>query len=238
MTARAKTKSKQRESFEAVVREYQKGLTRRGPQSHEKNGPTPERIRHARRAGGKLNAHLIRDERGLPTQGHRWRITPVLDVLEKRGSISSEEYQAALRYMRHYAGSRHKGPQTAKLMPRYDGGMQDMEPAERAMAMGQARAKAESAVHRLFRPVLRWLEAAAEDELPLWRLGQYYYPDSPRQTQSNRAVPILHFTLAMLSEHYEKDHRFTEQEVTEVLRTIQLSVRMEEKIVKKRKKPS
>jgi hypothetical protein len=226
---------KTRSAVEQHSRELEQFLSRRGPGA-EDFAPTPRRVEIARQAGQKVRAKLIHTESGFPTANYYWRITPVLDNLERRGTITNEEYNAALRYMRHYAGSRHKGPATSKLLPRYDNAFRNLGPADRAVAMGQARTRAESAVHEMFHPVLRWLEAAAEDELPLWQLGAAYYPEASQQTQGVRAVPILHFGLAMLAEHYETGHRFSRSDVEEAIETIRLTLEFERRVIHKQQK--
>ena len=233
MTDRKPKKS--RKTVDHHSRELEHFLSKRGPGA-EDFAPTPERVTRARQAGHRVNAKLIHTESGFPTANYYWRITPVLDNLERRGTITNEEYHAALRYMRHYAGSRHKGPATSKFLPHYDSGYRNLGPADRAVAMGQARTRAESAVHPMFHPVLRWLEAAAEDELPLWQLGAAYYPGVSQQTQGVRAVTILHFGLAMLADHYQTGHRFSQSDVEEAIETIRLTLEFERKVIHRSKK--
>jgi hypothetical protein len=208
-------------------------LERRGPGDE---GPTPERLAKARANGHSVKPHIIHTEAGFPTGSFYWAITPVIDELEKRGTITNEEWSAACRYMRHYAGSRHKGPATSKLMPYYDRGFQSLDPAERAVAFGQARALAEKAVHPFFRQALRWLEAAAEDEWPLWHLGAMYYPHLSRSQQSAKAPVVLHFTLAMLADHYGIGHRFSASDIEIAVRTMRITVEVEEKVIHRHKK--
>lgn len=208
-------------------------LTRRGPQGGD-HEPTPERARRAIAIGQSITANIIHNEAGFPTAEAYWRITPVLDTLARRGTLSNDEYNSALRYMRYYAGSRHKGPATSKIMPRYDCAMQDMLPAERAMEMGQRRARAEAAVHVYFRPCLRWLESAAEDERPLWHLGAYYYPEMSQSQQSQKASVILHFTLAMLTDHFGAGkHRFSQMELEEAVHTLRITIELEKKVTRR-----
>lgn len=200
-------------------------LSKRGPQGGDFE-PTPERLTRAISAGQAVRANVIHNEAGFPTSSFYWRITPVIDTLQKRGTISESEWDAACRYMRYYAGSRHKGPATSKLLPRYDCAMQEMGPAERAMEMGQRRARAEKAVHPFFRKALRWLEAAAEDERPLWVLGYMYYPEMSQSQQSQKASVILHFTLAMLADHFGIGHRFTQDEITQAVETVRITLEL------------
>jgi hypothetical protein len=233
--------SKPRISNESHLEQVTRFLERRGP-TNEYGAPTPERLAKARDTvdgygnGQKITPGIILTDAGNPTGHYHWRITPVIDTLEKRGTLTADEYDAALRYMRHYAGSRHRGPATSKLMPYYDRGFQDLEPAERAIAFGQAKAAAEKSVHKFFHPALRWLEAAAEDEQPLWMLGQVYYPHLSKSAQSAKSSVILHFTLAMLAEHYGFGHRFSVNVVEEAIRTMRITVEFEEKIIHRSKK--
>lgn len=230
-----KPRGKKKPDNERHVAQLEQHLRRRGP-GDEWHAPTPERVARANEAGQRIDPNIILTEAGNATGVYSWRITPIIDSLLKRGTLDGTEYDAALRYMRHYAGSRHKGPPTSRFLPHYDRGFQEMTPAERAIAMGQARAKAESIVHPFFRPCLRWLESAAEDETPLWQLGATYYPHLSKSAQSAKAPVILHFTLAMLADHYGLSHRFSYTEIEEAVRTMRITVEIEEKISVSRKK--
>ena len=114
--------------------------------------------------------------------------------------------------------------------------MQALGPAERAMEMGQRRAIAEKHVHPFFRRALRWLECAAEDERPLWHLGHWYYPEMSQSQQSQKASVILHFALAMLSEHYGMATRFTHQELEQAVETVRITIEMSRTYPQTRKK--
>lgn len=216
---------------ERHVEELSRYLERRGP-GDEWHAPTPERVARAQEAGRPIKPNVILTEKGNPSGHFNWQITPVVDELHKRGTITDEEWGAAVRYMRHYAGSRHKGPATSKFLPHYDRGFQDMDPLERVIAYGNARAIAEGAVHPFFRPCLRWLEKAAEDELPLWMLGAVYYPHTSRPQQSAKAPVVLHFTLAMLAQHYGISHRFSAGDVEMAVRTMRVTVEVQETLVR------
>ncbi len=229
-----KTKRKPKADHAQHTQELETFLTRRGPQGGD-HEPTPERARHAAVAGQSITANVIHSEAGFPTAIHYWRITPVVDTLKARGTLNENEYDAALRYMRYYAGSRHKGPATAQYLPRYDCDMQSMGPTERAYEMGQRRAIAEKAVHQFFRRALRWLEAAAEDERPLWHLGAMYYPEISQSQQSQKASVILHFTLAMLADHFGIGHRFTPDEITQAVETVRITIEIEKKLTMTKK---
>lgn len=221
-------------SNERHVEQLTRHLERRGP-GDEWHAPTPERTQHARRAGQKITARIIETEGGLPTGHYAWRITPVIDSLLSRGTITEHEYDAALKYMRYYAGSRHKGPATAKLLPYADRGFQDMSPLDRAVACGQAKTIAAGAVHPHFHLCLRWLEKCAEDEIPLWQLGAAYYPRLSRSQQSAKASVILHFTLGMLCEHFGYRHRFTHDELENAVETLRITIEYEKKLKKSEK---
>jgi hypothetical protein len=80
---------------------------------------------------------------------------------------------------------------------------------------------------------LRWLEAAAEDEWPLWKLGEMYYPNVSQAQQSARAPVILHFCLTMLAEHFGVSrHRFSVSDVEMVIRTMRVTIEVQDTILK------
>ena len=105
----AKKKKHSAKQEEQRIENLARHLTRRGP-GNEEHAPTTQRLSRAAEAGNSVEARVIHNDRGFPTADFRWEITPVLDLLESRGTLTADEYAVALRYMRHYAGSRHKGP--------------------------------------------------------------------------------------------------------------------------------
>lgn len=205
----SKRKSKSPQTVDQHVKELECYLQKRGPV--DENGPTPERI--AQSGGQKLRVNVLRNQSGLPTADFNWRVSPIIDELEKRGTIDNHDWQVATRYMRHYVGSHGKGPATAKFLPYYDKGFQQMEPNERAISFGQEIRRARRAVHEILHPALDWLEIACADEQPLWMLGEKYYPHLSKSQQSAKASVILHFAIGMLASHYGMDHRWTASDI-------------------------
>lgn len=240
MTTRARQKPKKADNAQHTA-DLNRFLTRRGP-GEEFGAPTPERVSRSQSRGedGKLDrndprsikAHVIHNEAGFPTGSFYWRITPIIDGMQSRGTLTQEEADVAAKYMRHYSGSRHKGPATSNYLPSYEASLRDFTPAQRAVHYGNMRRAAEQSVHPFFRPCLRWIEKAAEDDEPLYKLGETYYPREARQTQSNRAVPILHMTISMLASHYGQPHRFQASEIEVAIRRMRVTIEVEERIVR------
>lgn len=189
------------------------------------NEPTPERVAKAKICGNKIVARVHHDANGFPTASYHWEITPTIDKLLQRGTITGTEWSVALRYMRHYAGSRHKGPESSRILPKCDASFSGMEPAERATAYGQAIARARQATPTFFWPVLRWLELAAEDEQPLFALGAWYFPQAAQATQAAKGGAYLNAALAFLAAHYEMPSRF---KIVENGTLIKISAEIEE----------
>ena len=201
-------KKKKRTVGTSIIRDDERRLEQRGPRGY--GAPTPQRIAMAneKHSGRQLRASSICTEKGNPTGEYFWRVSPIIDELEKRGTIDRQDWHVATRYMCHYVGSHGRGPATSKMLPYYDKSFQVLSPPERAIAFGQAVAAARQAVHPFGHPVLDWLEASCGDEEPLWRLGEVYYPGLSRSQQSAKAPAMLHTTLAMLADHYGMQHRW------------------------------
>jgi len=208
----AKKKRPAESAVEKHARQLKQYLEKRGP-ADDGGAPTPERVAQA---GKKIEASIHYTQSGLPTGHFHWRISPIIDQLEKRGTIDAQEWQVAMRYMRHYVGSHGSGPATSKFLPYYDRGFQGMTPPERALAFRQANRLARHAVDPMFHAALDWLEKSCADEEPLWRLGAEYYPHLSKSQQSAKASTILHCAISMLARHYGVAHRWAASEIEEI----------------------
>lgn len=199
--------------------ELQAYLTRRGP-GNEDHAPTPQRVERAAEKDEVIRANVIYTESGFPTSNFYWSITPVIDDLRRRGTISEEEYQAAFRFMRHWHNGIHKGPPGSKFAPRYDGVSTDMTPTERQWHYAGMAKRAFNAIEPLYQPALAWLIHAMGDPIPLKRLGEYYAPDKGAQTQSSQGAMALRFACIKLCDYYGIPHGLSKakiQELSEIL---------------------
>ncbi len=192
--------------------ELQTYLTRRGPGTEE-HAPTPERLRHAQSAGEMVRANVIYTEAGFPTSNFYWSITPVIDDLRRRGTITEEEYDAAFRFLRHWHNGVHKGPPSSKLTPRYDGVTSDMSAEERRWHYQGLASRAFKAVDPLLQPALAWLIKSMGDSSPLSALGAHYAPNKGAQTQSSQGAMVLRLACCALCEHYGIDHSLSRRRI-------------------------
>lgn len=192
--------------------ELQTYLTRRGP-GNEDHAPTPERVVHAKLAGEVIRANVIYTEAGFPTSNFYWSITPVIDDLKRRGTITEEEYDAAFRFMRHWHNGMHKGPPGAKLTPRHDGVSSDMTPTERQWHYAGMAKRAFNSVDPLLQPALAWLIRSMGDPLPLQSLGAHYAPTKGAQTQSSQGAMVLRLACVKLCDFYGINHQFSQRRI-------------------------
>jgi hypothetical protein len=207
------TKRKPRQKTNEQHRyELQTYLTRRGP-GDEDHAPTPERVTKAKQAGEVVRANVIYTEAGFPTGKFYWSITPVIDELKRRGTITEEEYDAAFRFMRYWHNGMHKGAPGSKLAPRYDGEVSDMTPAERQWHYAGMARKAFKAVDPLLQPALAWLIRCMGDPVPLQLLGAHYAPTKGAQTQSSQGAIVLRLACCKLADHFGIKHSFSQQRI-------------------------
>jgi hypothetical protein len=210
------SKRKRREKTDEQHRiELQTYLTRRGP-GDEEHAPTPERVTKAKASGEIIRANVIYTEAGFPTGKFYWSITPVIDELKRRGTITEEEYEAAFRFMRHWHNGIHRGAPTSKISPRYDGEVADLTPTERRWHYAGMARKAAQSVDPMLHPALAWLVRAMGDPLPLTALGAYYAPEKGTQTQSSQGAMVLRLTCAKLCDFYGIRHSFSQQRVAKL----------------------
>ena len=187
-------------------------LERRGPLGDD-HGPTPERLAKAQTMGLKVSANIIHSEAGFPTAQYYWSITPAIDDLKRRGTITDDEYDAAFRFMRHWHHGIHRGPATIRYAPRYDGEVGDLTPGERQWHYAGMAKKAFNAVPPMLQPALAWLVQALGDPVPLQVLGAHYAPQKGAQTQSSQGAMVLRLACVALCEHYQIPHSFSRQRI-------------------------
>lgn len=194
------------------VEELTTYLERRGP-GNDDCDPTPERVAKAKEMGLSIKANIIHTEAGFPTGAYYWSITPAIDDLKRRGSITEEEYEAAFRFMRHWHHGIHRGPPTIRYAPRYDGEVSDLTPGERQWHYAGMARRAFQSVEPMLQPALAWLVQALGDPVPLRVLGQHYAPDKGAQTQSSQGAMVLRLACARLCEHYGIQHSFSRRRI-------------------------
>jgi hypothetical protein len=192
-------------TIEQHAMELQTYLTRRGP-GDEEHAPTPERVAKAKVAGELVRANVIYTEAGFPTGNFYWSITPVIDDLKRRGTLTEEEYEAAFRFLRHWHNSMHRGAPTSKITPRYDGDVSDLTPTERQWHYSGLARRAWDAMEPLYQPALAWLIQSMGDPVPLRILGEYYSPGKGAQTQTSQGAMALRFACIKLCDFYHIDH--------------------------------
>lgn len=165
----------------------------------ERAAPTPERIMRAVQAD-----HEVRAGDG----GGSWRISPVLDELRRRKTLSREEHAAASRFLREYYLGMHAGPSVSPgYAERGSPSAEDRDRVTERLHYAEEVRKAISAVDRLYYPAVGWLIASMAEGAPLSRLGEHYAPDLGVQTQSARGGQVLALMCAFLCRHYGMQHR-------------------------------
>jgi hypothetical protein len=165
--------------------------------------PTPERIQRAIAAGEGV------DERGSGDDRH-WRISPILQELKRRKTITSADHAAACRFLREYYLGLYASPRAfgySEKTSRSANGSSEYEIQRVHYARETERAIL--SVDPIYHRALQWLVATLGDGAPLAELGRHYAPDLGTQTQSARGGQVLALLCAMLCRHYGIEHRLT-----------------------------
>lgn len=170
--------------------------------------------------GLALENYLARDpgppERGVAAVARsqppeqRWRISPVLDELKRRKTLTTEEHAAACRFLREYylGVIVTVGPRGQRYEPSSRGaGMAD--PVAEKIHYAQETERAILGIDPLYYPALRWLVGTLGDSQPLSSLGGDYAPGLGAQTQSARCGAAVALLCASLCRHYGIKHRLT-----------------------------
>lgn len=166
-------------------------------------GPTPERVRQAQaRQQSVISTSNNADEDDIST----WKIAPALDDLLRRGTIEQEEYQAAMKFLRHYYLGIYVGPRTSSFRERVNGAA-PVDRDTRRVHYAREVEKAILAVDPMFHRALAWMISSLGEGWPLRVLGEHYAPNLGAQTQSARGGQALATACAMLCRHYGMQHR-------------------------------
>ena len=170
--------------------------------------PTPERVARAKEMGECLDDRPVVSDKGVKLSETITEITPVLRILKSRGTIDPEEYAAALQLCQDWHGARFRGAATVRYRERVDGegGGQNYE-SDHVISCRQRVYHALRAVDPVLSPAVAWVISTMGDSPPLSKIGEYYAPDKPLNTQSTRGADALRFALMILCRHYGFNHR-------------------------------
>ena len=170
--------------------------------------------------GVALANHLDRNQgplEGSQTAGsrsqvseQRWRISPVLDELKRRKTLTTEEHAAACRFLREYylGVIVQVGPRGQRYEPTSRGANM-ADPVAEKISYAQQTERAILAIDPLYYPALRWLVGTLGDGKPLSSLGEHYAPGLGAQTQSARCGAAVALLCAQLCRFYGIRHRLT-----------------------------
>jgi hypothetical protein len=180
---------------------------------HEPVGPTPERARKAMEAGLALE---------MSGEGERrhWRISPVLDELKRRKTLTIEEHAAACRFLREYYLGMITGPRTQKY-ERASPSAEQIDRDTQRIHYARETERAILSIDPVYYRALQWLVATLGEGTALQALGEHYAPGLGSQTQSARGGQVLALLCAMLCRHYGIQHRLTiEQRIDSLSRVL------------------
>lgn len=171
------------------------------PERGESAAPTAERHLKALALGQDVR------ERGEGEERH-WRISPILDELKRRGTVSAEEYRAAQRFLQDYFLGLYAGPRGSSYRERGSPGAGDaLDHETRRIHHAREAQKAIIAVDKIYHAAIAWLIASLGEGLPLSALGAHYAPSLGTQTQSARGGQALAFACIQLCRFYGMQHR-------------------------------
>ena len=173
----------------------------------EHREPSPPSETATRLADALQNGHrlLHSPEAADPATVTTWRISPALDELRRRKTISAQEYAAASKFLRDYYLGLYAGPKTSNFAAG-GGSAQPGDRETRRVHHAREVEKAMRSVDPIYHPALAWLIASLGPGVPLAALGAYYAPDLGTQTQSARGGQALALCCLFLCRHYGMDH--------------------------------
>lgn len=156
----------------------------------------------------------------------RWRISPALDELKRRKTLTTEEHAAACRFLReYYLGLiANIGPK-AQRYERSSASANGYDPVAEKIDSARKTEQAILAIDPLYYPALRWLVSTLGEGRPLSSLGDDYAPGLGAQTQSARAGAAVALLCACLCRHYGITHRLTIENRIENLSRVLLESR-------------
>jgi len=140
----------------------------------------------------------------------RWNISPILNELKRRKTLTTEEHAAACRFLReYYLGLiANIGPK-GQCYERSSASANGYDPVAEKIDSARKTEKAILAIDPLYYPALRWLVGTLGEGRPLSSLGDDYAPGLGAQTQSARAGAAVALLCACLCRHYGIKHRLT-----------------------------
>lgn len=140
----------------------------------------------------------------------RWRISPVLDELKRRKTLTTEEHLAACRFLReYYVGLIAPATPRTQRYERTSPSAQGYDPVAEKIDCAKKTERAIMAIDSLYYPALRWLVGTLGEGKPLSSLGEQYAPGLGAQTQSARCGAAVALLCASLCRHYGIKHRLT-----------------------------
>jgi hypothetical protein len=190
--------------FERAKSQLESHLAR--PGQGVETAPTAQRAGKAAALGENVTSRTNAD--GEVT----WRISPALEELKRRGTLTAEEHRAAQQFLQDYFLGQYAGPKTSGYRERTSGSAADASDYEvRRVHHAREAQRAIQAVDKMYWPAIAWLMASLGDGLPLSALGAHYAPHLGAQTQSARGGQVLAFCCVLLCRHYGLQHRLNVQ---------------------------
>jgi hypothetical protein len=158
----------------------------------------------------------------------RWRISPILDELKRRKTLTVEEHAAACRFLREYYLGLIAviGPRTQRY-ERSSASANGYDPVAEKIHYAKETERAIMTIDPMYYPALKWLVGTLGEGRPLSSLGEDYAPGLGAQTQSARCGAAVALLCACLCRHYGIQHRLTVEQRIESLSRVLLESRPE-----------
>lgn len=155
----------------------------------------------------------------------RWNISPILNELRRRKTLTTEEHAAACRFLRElYLGLYSNAVLKSQQYQRSSRSASGHDPVLEKIHYAKETEKVILAIDPIFYPALQWLVATLGEGKPLSSLGDDYAPGLGSQTQSARAGAAVALLCANLCKIYGIRHRLADRERIEHLSRVLLEV--------------
>lgn len=169
--------------------------------------PTPERLKHARRAHVRLIDEVATTPQGHPTGDRRKRF---VSILENRGVLDSADREAAERLQFLYVLSCGGSPAQFGYAERIPCGDNAQSRQEKTVEAQSQLAQVRGKLPQWALPVVDLIQRDAYEDVDLLELKKVYCPHLGNKRAKDKINDMLQFTCRLLCDIFEIRHAWSQ----------------------------